>query len=56
VHTRRPAERSIRRAVNRILRGLAQAQPGSVRPHIKCEEGAATATPAVNSQSTGEAS
>jgi hypothetical protein len=56
VQTRRPAERSIRRAVTGILRGLVQVQRGRGRPHIKREESAAAATPLVNSESTGEVS
>ena len=50
VQTRRPAERSIRRAVTAILRGLMQLPTGSLKPPIKRgERGAVDAASVVNS-------
>jgi pilus assembly protein Flp/PilA len=49
VQTRRAAERSIRRAVTGILRGLSLSQFGAVRPHVKRGERAAvSAAPKVS--------
>ncbi len=55
VQTRRPAERSIRRAVTAILRGLMQLPTGSLKPPIKRgERGTVDAASVVNSESRGE--
>lgn len=54
LQTRRPAERSIRRAVTSILRGLVQPQTGAVKPHVKRGERGANAPSVVNSETGGE--
>jgi len=55
VRTRSPSQRSIRRAVAGILRGVPQAQNGAVTPLVeRGERGAVAPAPVVNSKSTGE--